>query len=453
MISEKREIKNEKRKETKKTKNSKIIQKIQLTCAILCCLFMIGIALSLIIKYYAFSEYEYIWFCSKILTVKSIVNKTINSDLVFSHISNGESIYFNNHYIDYLGRIEEDGTCLKSYKKCGILDTYGNSFCMSPNDVCPINKIIYDLKSENSKYQKNNYEYYETDHSNVYLFYKRDVLDSGIIASWIKGNSWPKYIDKKNIILDKNAFKEYFKLKDYEDDVAYQSYLNKIIGKELFNNAYDYIKSIPDNYYDLDRIKKLVEFIIDKIKNDENNLDYSYTYINKSYYVKNYMGFENLEAMNNFNKIDFNVYKKKYPNKITLVFSFLIICAFVVFTFALIVYFSKKETIKFHLAFVIIFAILYISYFLYLFIYSIIFFIRVFRNENFKIAKSIKADKYIEDFLREFYTPFDKIGFIICIILVLLISFMLFILFWIIEPISKCKLESKQIKSIETTNK
>ena len=60
MISEKREIKIQKRKEIKKIESNTTIQKIQLMCVILCCLYLIGIALSLIIKYYGFSEYEYI---------------------------------------------------------------------------------------------------------------------------------------------------------------------------------------------------------------------------------------------------------------------------------------------------------------------------------------------------------------------------------------------------------
>ena len=453
MISEKREIKKEKKNDIKKIESNTTVQKIQLMFVILCCLCMIGIALSLIIKYYGFSVYEYIWFCSKILTVKKMVNKTINSDLVFSHISNGENIYFANPYVDYLGRIEEDGRCLKSYKKCGILDTYGNSFCISPNEICPVNKIIYDSKSKDSEYQKENYQYYETKKSSFHLFYKRDVLDSGIIASWIKQKSKPKYINKDNFILDKSAIKEFLNLKDVNfGDNDNQNYLINIIGKEVINSAYDYIRDLPNNMNDIGKIKKLIDYIVDKINNDENNIDYNCTYINNNYYVKNYMGFDNLEAMNNFNNIDFNAYKKKYPNYITVVISFIIICAFAVFIFALIIYFIKNETIKFHIAFVAIFVILYAGYFLYLFIYSIFIFSRDFRNETFKIAKSIRADKFIEDFLKEFYTPFDKTTFIICIILLLLISVIFFILLWIIEPISKCIYQREQIKNNKETN-
>lgn len=442
------------RKEIKMNKSNVIIQKMKLMFVILCCICMIGISLSLIIKHYSFSEYEYVWFCSKILTVKTMVNKGFNSDLVFSHISNGENIYLTNHYADYLGRIEKDGGCQKSYKKCGILDTYGNSFCIPTNDVCPVNKIRYDYSLKDSKYQRNNYEYYETDDSFVHLFYKREVLDCGIIATWIKEGSQPKYINKKNFILDKKAFKEFFKLKDVnfdDDDDDNQRYFIDIFGKEFTYNAYEYINSLQNNVYDLDRIKKLIEYIVDKINNDENNIDHNYTYVHNKRYVKNYIGFENLESMKNYNEIDFNAYKKRYPNFIIVVISFLIICSFAVFILALIIYFLKIETIEFHLAFIVIFVILYASYFLYLFIYSIFILARDFRNENFKIAKKIRADKFIEDFLKEFYTPFDKVTFIIWIIIFLLISFILFILFWIIGPINKCIHGKKQIKNNKAT--
>ena len=48
------------------------------------------------------------------------------------------------------------------------------------------------------------------------------------------------------------------------------------------------------------RINKLIKYIDNKNNNDEKNIDYNYTYINLNNYVKNYMGFENLEAANNF---------------------------------------------------------------------------------------------------------------------------------------------------------
>ena len=452
--SERKKITIEIEKVIKKKPNntmSQKIQKIQLMSIILCYLCIFGIALALIIKYFRFSEYEYIWFCSKILTIKNMLNKTINIDLVFSQIDNGESIYFPNHYIDYLERIKEDGGCLEGYKACGILDTYGNSFCMLPNGTCPINKIVYDLYLKDSEYRDNNYEYYETDNSKVYLFYRRDVLDSGIITSWLKQKSQPKYINKKNFILDKKALKEFFKLKN--DDENNQNNALNFFGKELINSAVDYISDLSNNLYDLDRIKKLFDYIVNKIEKDENNIDYNFSYINNHYYVKNYMGFENLEAVNNFNKIDFNAYKRRYPNYITLAVSISILCIITFFMLALVIYFKKYETIKFHKAFIAIFVIIYVSSFFYLLFYSIHIFIRDFRNRNFQIAKSIKADKFIEDFLKEFYSPFDKATFILCIIIILLISIIFFILFWVIEPISKCKHKRKQIKRNKATNK
>ena len=72
------------------------------------------------------------------------------------------------------------------------------------------------------------------------------------------------------------------------------------------------------------------------------------------------------------------------------------------------------------------------------FIYSIVIYATVYNKESFDLAKSIKADKFIEDFLKEFYEPFESPKTIICALVFLSISAILFITAWIIEPIYKC---------------
>ena len=72
-----------------------------------------------------------------------------------------------------------------------------------------------------------------------------------------------------------------------------------------------------------------------------------------------------------------------------------------------------------------------------------------FKNESFEIAKRIRADKYIEDFLKDFYTPFEKTGFILSIIILLTFSALLFITFFSIEPILECIEERKRKASFE----
>ena len=172
--------------------------------------------------------------------------------------------------------------------------------------------------------------------------------------------------------------------------------------------------------------------------NSDENIDQNYTFINCNNYIKSYMGFKNWEAVDNFNKIDFSVYKKRYPNYASVALSISILCILVIFIVILIIYFIKNRSIEIDRFFLITFVIIYVVSFLYLFIYSVVIFARDFRNETFKLAKSIRADKFIEDFLKDFYGPFDKATFIICNIVFLSISAVFFILFWIIEPISKC---------------
>ena len=56
-------------------------------------LIMFCIFLVLIIKYYSgFSEYEYIWFCSKILTIKKMIENN-NKYIVFSHYNQSQEFF------------------------------------------------------------------------------------------------------------------------------------------------------------------------------------------------------------------------------------------------------------------------------------------------------------------------------------------------------------------------
>ena len=105
---------------------------------------MIGIFLSIILKYYiGFSEYEYIWFCSKILTVKKMIKNNNQKDQVFYNLAEGyQRQYIKDlYYLDFLKYTSKEG-CLHNYKKCGILDTYGNNFCFLSKYDCPMNDLL-----------------------------------------------------------------------------------------------------------------------------------------------------------------------------------------------------------------------------------------------------------------------------------------------------------------------
>ena len=420
---------------------------LQLILYIISLVIMFGTLLSLIIKYYyGFSEYQYIWFCSKILTVKKMIEKNNNKDIVFSHYYEGDRYVFSQlKYLNYLERIDNNGDCLYNYKKCGILDTYGNSICFSQSVDCPINEMIFDSNSASIKtrYQNDNYDYYTTDRDNIYLYYKKGVPNKGVILTpWLIRNSQPKYINNQNFIFDMDAFKEIFgspkKKDDDDDDDDDDDYDDdddegSEIGKEILEGTIDLIEDVAK----MARINKLIKYINDKINNDEKNIDYNYTYINLNNYVKNYMGFGNLEAANNFKKINFNIYKSRYPNYTALIFS--IICGIIIlFLIIMNIFIIIRCDEKCGIVFSVISIILYCLTFFGFFIYSIVIYAVVFKNEVFEMAKEIKADKFIEDFLKEFYEPFENTTFIICIIIGLSVSSLILILSWIIRPLIEC---------------
>jgi len=54
---------------------------------------ILGILISLIIKYYGFfSDYEYIWFCSKILTVKKIIENNNKYQVFYGYDDEGKKL-------------------------------------------------------------------------------------------------------------------------------------------------------------------------------------------------------------------------------------------------------------------------------------------------------------------------------------------------------------------------
>ena len=122
--------------------------------------------LSLIIHYYSdFSPNKYVWMCSKILTVKQIVeNNNYKNKVFFGFNDKKQKLYYKYNYSNFLNSISIDkNECKEGYKKCGILDTYNNSFCISQSSDCPINKIQFDSTSKSSEYLNNDYQPYLSD--------------------------------------------------------------------------------------------------------------------------------------------------------------------------------------------------------------------------------------------------------------------------------------------------
>ena len=407
---------------------------------------MIAIFLAIIIKYYTgFSEYEYIWFCSKILTVRKMIKNNNKKDRIFFRYYNGEEYRFVDHYLDFLKRVSK-GECLSGYKKCGILDTYGNPFCVTQNTNCPVNQMIYDLASKLSSYQNDNYNYYTIENiPQLNLYYKNGILNNGVIVQMLYQESRPKYINENNFVFDKYAFEECFgdldgddDDDDYDDDDDDDD--NDALSKAIIDGSVDFASDLIQDGVNIARIYKLLDYIDKKIKEDK-NIDYNFTYINYNYYVKNYLGFENIEDAEDFSKINFSIYKKRYPDFLSMVFAIMFLIIFFILTIYLFCSFFKSREIK--TCYIILIIVFYCPSFLGFYIYSIVIYSRDFKNETFELAKRIRADKFIVDFLKEFYTHFEKTGFIISIIVLLTFSALIFISIFIVPKIMHCIEEKK----------
>ena len=397
---------------------------------------MIAIFLSFIIKYYiGFSEYEYIWFCSKILTIKKIIRNNNKKDKIFFYIDNNNYQYdYILNYLDILKSVSNE-ECPYNYLKCGILDTYGNNFCV-PNDIgCPVNDVIIDSSSKSSYYEHNNYARYNILNTNeLFIYYRVGVQNKGVITKWISSNSQPKYINGNNFVLDMDAFNEIFDIfntnnEDDDDDDDYDDDDDNDIGSNLANafieGSLNSLSNLIADTSKLEKYYKLLDYINDKINNDEKNIDYNYTYINYNNYIKNYMGFKDYQNAKDFELIDFSIYKQRYPNYISMIFAAILLACFTIITIIFIISLLKgKEMGR---CFFIVSFIFYISSFLGFWIYSIVIYVKYFKNESIDLAKRIRADKFIEDFLKEFYEYFENKSFIISMITLLSFSTLLYI--------------------------
>ena len=407
-----------------------IISNILLICSYLS---SIGIFLTFIIKYYSnFSEIEYIWFCSKILTIQKIVDDNNNKNKAFYDYKNGTKYILIEGYQKYLNYITKDG-CKENYRQCGILDTYGNRFCYRDKEECPINEIIRDSSSKKNDYLSDGYYYYRINNSDNYYYYKRGLIDRGIIVYWNSSVSWPLYINEKNFIFDEDAFEEKFGSLNYHN-IAY-------ISKQVIDESIDWVENFEKNSAKIERIHKLMKFINEKIYDDENNIDKNVTKIYGNEYVKRYLGFENEESIKNFKRITFSLYKIRFPNYIAIVFSFISIIFFIGLIIINIfsIYFSlnNENFDKLKKYNIVISIILYCPTFLGYLIYCSVIYKQKYKNESIEYAKKVRADKFIEDFLKDFIEHFRNNTLIICSIIFFIISGLLFIIGWIISSFNE----------------
>ena len=142
--------------------------------------------------------------------------------------------------------------------------------------------------------------------SDLQLYYTNNKIVNPVIVDIIYSNSQPKYISYSNLILDYDAIKKVLNDKlEIEFGDFYDEYNHDLImefGGRVIEKSIDFASTKSNGYIKSQDLKQLINYIDAKINYDENNIDKYCINIYGNYYVKNYIGFENNEKMEEFLK-------------------------------------------------------------------------------------------------------------------------------------------------------
>jgi len=287
--------------------------------------YLISFIISFIVVANRVSKEEFVFYLSKIATMKNIVKINHNSK-IFDHFnSDGELEGITTKYNRLLELTTKDG-CKEGYKKCGVLDTIGNTLCIDNNFGCPINRLTVDLVANRGKHNFKGMKeiYNENLIYNYKFYYSNESLDGNSIVSLLYTEEEPKYITSNNFIVDLAAYKD-----NYDEDLNNNNNNKNDNGMEFGENLINII--VSDNYLesilkasytlynlitDADNDKeKFKEYVEEQLETEENDIDKYYINVGENAYIKNYVGFKSLDDINRFFNFDYNIYKYNYPTR------------------------------------------------------------------------------------------------------------------------------------------
>ena len=324
---------------------------------------------------------EYYWIRSKILTIKNIVYENrYNSFPLLNIISKEENITLDMNY-EYLLNHSTKDKCEKGFKKCGILDTYGNIMCISSEFPCPINEIIIDDEIKKNEYIDKGFNSTKLDilPKDKILYYTNNSIDKEIVVK-ISFDT-PKYFTLDNLIIDEF-------IKEDED------------GDIIFN------------------------YVIKKI-NSTDNIDEYYKKIYNNLYIKNYIGFQNFKQMNDFMNINYyKLYKREFPNLGCFLSLILLMISYVTLSLVVLIYFiitivrNRRNNDYYESDFLPVSIICggMLIFSLGYYIYCIYAYFSIYNKDEFLYVKKIKSDKFIQQFINEFTERFGNKTLILCAI-------------------------------------
>ena len=184
-------------------------------------------------------------------------------------------------YDKLLNNIDYDGKCKNDFHSCGILDTKNNYLCLPYDVPCPLNKITFDYYHISDDYIGINDKYI--------TFYNQESTDNKVIVSIILSENYPLNHEWEKMVKD-----TYEDIEDIEIQKRKRVSLNDF---SLFNNEKDDSYDLIDNSGI--KVRDIQNYnLIKKFDSEKYNLEQEL-----NMYVRNYIGFKNIEELNKFRKI------------------------------------------------------------------------------------------------------------------------------------------------------
>ena len=394
-------------------------------------------------------KYEYAWFCTKINTVRNMVKENSYKNQIYNYFTeDGQIKGLETSYYDLL-KLPSKNTCIGKYKQCGLLDSLEHRLCIDKDFPCPINEIVADYVSEKYYYLTKGYNIRKVDYLNYnYNFYYANYSNYGNAIVTLKRTfQSPKFIDYENLRFETDFINKFFGVNNSESDLnlisekaAYKRRAENVDYKEIVETVGLFLSFFKDlinkikEYIEDRNFEEFLDYIVDKIENDEKNKDIYYIPIGDNCYIKNYIGFDSSEDIDTFMHTNFDIYKRTFPDKLSAVFAiigFILFLAIIIICIILLCEYSGKEKLLF--IFNLICFFIHIAYFIgYMCSFSSLHAAYHDKNVLSKV-KTIKADEFITDFLKEFEKKMKSYHFVNSVIACLTISiFLQFISFFLL---------------------
>ena len=202
----------------------------------------------------------------------------------------------------------------------------------------------------------------------------------------------------------------------------------EIVG-EIFSFLKDIINSLKEYIKD-EKFEEFLEYVVEKI--EESDTDIYYKPIGDNCYIKNYIGFDTFKDIETFLDINFDIYKKTFPDRLTAIFAIIGFILFLVMIIVCIFLISCNESDGTKWA-IGIFSLIHLAFFIgFMVSFSKIY--KAYHNKEVKSKIStIKADEFITKFLKEFEEKLNSYHFVHCVIAFLTISIFIQIIAFIVS--------------------